>query len=85
MVGRKRVREEDEDLVDPAPISNPEDAGETRFYSRSKLTKRGDKFIEWSPPRVGQSPDPPTSSGDRFTSVATGDFMEDAAWLEDNS
>src|SRR4051794_16340899 len=79
------VRKEDEDLVDPTFISNPEDAGETRFYRRSKLTKRGDRFIGWSPPREEQSPDPPISSGDRFTSVATGEFMEDVAWLEDDS
>jgi hypothetical protein len=37
------------------------DAGETRFFRRSKLAKTGDKFIEWPPPREGQSPDPPSS------------------------
>jgi hypothetical protein len=47
MVGRERVVEEDEDLADPASISNPEDAGEPRFYRRKQAREDGrQSFIE---------------------------------------
>lgn len=53
---RKRLLEEDEDLANPTSISDTDDAGEIRSYKRRKLTKTGDKFIEWSPPASSDFP-----------------------------
>src|SRR4051794_12250284 len=58
--GRQRASEEDKDIVDMAPSLTPEYAGQERSYKARKGAKSGDKFIEWSPSRETESPEPAT-------------------------
>lgn len=61
MFGRKRAPEDDEEPIDPAPTLSLEDACQTRPCKDEKRAKTRGKFIEWSPSRKEQSPNPPTS------------------------
>jgi hypothetical protein len=61
--GRKRTPDEEDEDVNRVSTPDPEDAGETPLCQRGKRAKPGDKFIEWSPSRQAQSPDPPSRQG----------------------
>lgn len=59
--GRKRAPEDDEETINPASTLSLQDAGQTRPCKNEKRAKIRGKFIEWSPSRKEQSPNPPTS------------------------
>lgn len=60
-VRQEQGSEDDEEPIDPAPTLSLEDAGQTRPRKDEKRAKTRSKFIEWSPSRKEQSPNPPTS------------------------